>query len=287
MSNITRSLHVLHAPDDSTTAAENPRLWRGPSREYRLLLIPIIPANRSISRNWKCFKCEGGGLVRSSNSRRSHACASDASKPAKKFAAKPDYGSLGSVAVQSRSTRSYSPHENTEQNVFNVVPDVYKIGEAHPRLDGCDDLHLHQERAMKHSSNSCNINPAELPFSGRALDSTDSYRKFSGTSKSLKESLMSNQSHALDLDHTEIPNTPTQRSSQLTIPSPLLNLHGSAAEEESLPVYSILHVEPTTPERVTFGTVLCTVCHKQRLLAKSGNTTPVWYVFASILIHKV
>jgi hypothetical protein len=293
MSNIIRSLRVLHAPDNSTTAAENPHFLREPIREYRLLLVLIITANRLISQNWKCFKCEGGNLGPSSKSRKLHARASDASEPAMKVAARPDCASLDSVSIQSRSTKSCRSDENTEQNVSNVVSAVHKSGDTHPPLNGFDDeclgidQHLRQDHAVEHSLNFLNVNPTELPFSGRSVDSTDSRRKFSDTNKSLDRSPISNQPHIIDSERTEVPNTPTQRSSQHNIPSPLLNLCGGPTEQDPLPSDGSLNIEPTPPARISFGTVLCTVCHKQRLLAKLGNTKAVWYVFASVLVHQV
>jgi hypothetical protein len=197
------------------------------------------------------------------------------------LAARLPFASLDSVPVHSRSTKSCRASENTEQ-VFNVVADIHKHGDAHHPSDNnggqCRDTDQvsYQARAAKHSLNLETLNPLHHVISGGSLDSTDFHRGFTSPSKSLDKSPISDQANPVGPERTEVPNTPTQQSSQLHIPSPLLNLRGGATQEDIVPSAGSLYIEPTPPARITFGTVLCTVCHKQRLLAKSGNTKAIW-----------
>ena len=75
-------------------------------------------------------------------------------------------------------------------------------------------------------------------------------------------------------EHLEVPNTPTQRSSQLNIPEPPLQQphyvqasSGVSALESSAPVHK------RTP-----SIALCSVCRKQTILAHPGDKSPQWYV---------
>lgn len=207
-----------------------------------------------------------------------HARASDAFGPAMKTAARPLSASLNSVPVHSLSTRT---SENAEQ-IPNKVPDLHNHGDAHVPADECGDQrkstdqHLHQELAAKYSSDGSTVTPSDEVISGCSLNSADSHRKFSGASKSPNKSPISGHVNTACPERIEVSNTPTQRSTQLNKPSSLVDLGCAATQEVVLRGGGSPHVQPTPPARITFGTVLCTVCQKQSLLAKSGSKNAVW-----------
>jgi hypothetical protein len=195
-----------------------------------------------------------------------------------KVAARPLFASLQSVPVQSLPTKAC---DNTEQTPTKV-PDLQRHGDVHLLADDCGhqrksaNQRLHQELAAKHSADWSTLAPPDDIISGGCLDYTASDHIFSGPSKSLIKSPISGHVNTASLERTEVPNTPPQRSSQLNIPSSLIDLGGAVTEGTVVPSDGPLHVEPTPPAKVTFGTVLCTVCHKQRLLARIGSTKAVW-----------
>jgi hypothetical protein len=83
-------------------------------------------------------------------------------------------------------------------------------------------------------------------------------------------------------ERTEVPNTPTQRSSQLNIPSPVLNTHGGASEKvpgsgSGSDDESVL-IERNPPPRSVPATksTLCSICKSMHVLAKSGNGNATW-----------
>jgi hypothetical protein len=243
-----------------------------------LLLVFITAANMSLSQNWRCFECEGGDLRGTSKIRKLHARAAGAFEPAMKVAARPLFASLQSVPVQSPSTKAC---ENTEQIPIKV-PDLHRHGDVHLLADECGherksaNQRLHQELAAKRSADWSTLTPPDNIISGGWLDYTVSHQNFSGPSKSLIKSPISGHANTVSLERTEVPKTPTQRSSQLNIPSSLIDLGGAVTEDTVVPGNGPLHIEPTPPAKVTFDTVLCTVCHKQRLLARTGSTKAVW-----------
>jgi hypothetical protein len=207
-----------------------------------------------------------------------HARASDAFEPAMKVAARPLPGSLNPVPVHSLSTKTT---DNAEQ-IPNKVPDPHKNGDAHVPADDCGDQrkstdrHLHQELSAKRSLDGSTVTPSDEVISACSLNSADSHRRFSGASKSPNKSPISGHVNTACPERIEVPNTPTQRSSQLNIPSSLVDLGCDATQEVVLRGGGSPYVEPTPPTRITFATVLCNVCHKQRLLAKSGIKSAVW-----------
>jgi hypothetical protein len=84
-------------------------------------------------------------------------------------------------------------------------------------------------------------------------------------------------------ERTEVPNTPTQRSSQFNIPSPVLKIHyggasekvpgsGSGSDDESI------LIEPNPPPRSVPATksTLCSICKSMHVLAKSENGNAIW-----------
>ncbi|OAK99702.1 hypothetical protein IQ06DRAFT_348238 [Phaeosphaeriaceae sp. SRC1lsM3a] len=81
------------------------------------------------------------------------------------------------------------------------------------------------------------------------------------------------QSQSL-LGRSEIPNTPTQRSSQIKEHSPAVHAEADTlGDMQALDDASTL-IEASPYEKTTFKTTLCSACLKQHVLAKSG-TTPV------------
>lgn len=77
-------------------------------------------------------------------------------------------------------------------------------------------------------------------------------------------------------ERTEVPNTPTQHSSQLVIPD-------SAPEDQ--PQYSVGAgfgtVSPLTKSSqsgsIASSTVLCSICRKQRIFTKNSSDNVIWY----------
>lgn len=88
--------------------------------------------------------------------------------------------------------------------------------------------------------------------------------------------LMSDQSSMREIERTEIPNTPTQRSSQLNIPSSTLEFRTRATDEVADSNSSSLPSESGRPRTITALTVLCLRCQTQRVLARKDIAEVMW-----------
>jgi hypothetical protein len=201
-----------------------------------------------------------------------HARASGTFEPATKAAARPLFAPLQSVPVQLLSTEAC---EITQQIPFQV-PDLHRHGDVHlpaakrGHSDKSAHQHLYQELAAKHSADLSTLTPPDDIITGCCLDLF--HQNISGLSKSPIKSPISAHADTMSPRRTEVPNTPAQHSSQLNIPSSLIDPGGAMTEDDVVPGDGALHVESTPLAKVTFGTVLCNVCHKQRLLARTGST---------------
>jgi hypothetical protein len=140
----------------------------------------------------------------------------------------------------------------------------WKDGTADFRQDKDNDLDEHSRRAKPSSM--------EIGFTIFSVDDADVVDPH-GLSQN---SLMSHQASVHDIERTEIPNTPTQRSSQLDIPNSILYFRTRATEEVAEANSSSLPSDSGRPRTITALTVLCSRCQTQRVLAKKDIAEVIW-----------
>jgi hypothetical protein len=98
------------------------------------------------------------------------------------------------------------------------------------------------------------------------------YQKNLTSSKDLSNSAVSIRFNVHGTERTEVPNTPTQRSSQLDIPSSTLGPRFGMTEWRFETDGSSILIEPKQlTSNTAFMTALCSVCQKQRVPANRDN----------------
>jgi hypothetical protein len=85
----------------------------------------------------------------------------------------------------------------------------------------------------------------------------------------------------------EVPNTPTQRSSQLNMPEPIPILRCDTDMEATSPNDNSMLFDPNPPVKTACTTTLCSVCQTQRVLAKKDNTEVLWYVAQPVTVINI
>lgn len=169
----------------------------------------------------------------------------------------------------SRSARKAALHD-----LGHTTWDVHEVSDGPSPLDGRRDgndmqLHLqHQLARTRVSTLSGPYDDAELT-TGKAVATNKGIdeRQASRSNFPAKGS----KSDACVDDRTEIPNTPTQRSSQIESNESAANIqHLTLADIARRDNTSFVIEQPRT-EKVTHTPVLCVACRKQHVLSKEAH----------------
>ncbi|EAT87682.1 hypothetical protein SNOG_05291 [Parastagonospora nodorum SN15] len=159
-----------------------------------------------------------------------------------------------------------------------VKPPVHTQNGASISLDGCAEDQDNADESV------CLRTPAKNFFETKALDSVDFgaleeeiidqelLEEAVLPSNTPNEASMCQLFNVEDIEVIEVPNTPTQRSSQLYTPEPMPILHSGADSEATSPDDSSLLIEPKSHAKVASTTAFCSICQTQRVLAKKGST---------------
>jgi len=164
---------------------------------------------------------------------------------------------------------------------------VHTQNDASISLDGCGE---DQDNA---NNLACLRNPAESLSETEAPDSAyhGDLEESNNGRELLEEAVLSNHEpdeasmrlplNVEDSEVIEVPNTPTQRSSQLYKHEPMPILRSGADAEATSPDDSSMLIEPRSYAKVASTTAFCSVCRTQRVLAKKGSTEVLWYASQS------
>ncbi|KAF1922052.1 hypothetical protein BDU57DRAFT_70272 [Ampelomyces quisqualis] len=132
---------------------------------------------------------------------------------------------------------------------------------------------MHQENMVIFDATAPASALSHLALLDSSTDHANLYQTLTDTRKVISKSFPSAKMDVDIPERTEVPNTPTQRSSQLNISSPALHPRGGASWTSPQRDDSML-IEPVPRAKIASKTVLCSVCQHQRLLAKEGSTKP-------------
>lgn len=88
--------------------------------------------------------------------------------------------------------------------------------------------------------------------------------------------IVPNESSQRGVERTEIPNTPTQRSSQLDVQSTIAESRDQTTDKVVELNSSSLPSEPSRLQAITAATTLCSWCQKQRVLARKDMVEVIW-----------
>jgi hypothetical protein len=165
--------------------------------------------------------------------------------------------------ARSHSIESRRVQEFAEQQISNIIHGAYENNESTAFLDGCAD------QDKKGDSKESMLFAPNYGIPGDALNV-----KEDSNLEIFNSSMLPNQSTASDgimpcfAERTEVPNTPTQRTSQFDLPSPSPKLKGGVNAETPGLDESSTPIEPRRLATTVFTAVLCSVCQKQRVFAK-------------------
>jgi hypothetical protein len=177
--------------------------------------------------------------------------------------------------ARSHSIESRRVQEFAEQQISNIIHAAYENNESTAFLDGCADqdkkgvMCLHKEHSDKFDSKESMLFAPNYGIPGDALNV-----KEDSNLEIFNSSMLPNQSTASDgimpcfAERTEVPNTPTQRTSHFDLPSPSPKLKGGVNAETPGLDESSTPIEPRRLATTVFTAVLCSVCQKQRVFAK-------------------
>jgi hypothetical protein len=161
----------------------------------------------------------------------------------------------------------------------NVPTDLLGYDDPPISLDGYTDRSgLGREiprpsRIIEHVSKK---SASGLPIAVATNSSSNELDPQATPTESSKDAIEAPSPRMLDVNEgelVEIPNTPTQRSSPLEIPGPMLELHRSKIEETD---DISLIVGLKSPAKIARITELCSMCQKQRVLTRRGSIDVVW-----------
>jgi hypothetical protein len=187
------------------------------------------------------------------------------------------------IVPQPELSTPQKAHAHIDELAAPVKPPVYKQNGASISLDGCTE---DQDNADEYA---CLRTPANHFFDTKTPDSADygALGKEIIDQELLEEAVLpSNTPNEAsmrqlfnfgDSEAIEVPNTPTQRSSQLYMHEPMPILHSGADIEATSPDDSSLLIEPKSHAKVASTTAFCSICQTQRVFAKKGSTEVIWY----------
>jgi hypothetical protein len=182
-------------------------------------------------------------------------------------------------AQETMDTECENSHGAAKRQDPNVRRDLLGQDDLPTSLDGCSDPSgrvgeiLNPLRITEHVSKT---SASGLPIAVATKSSSEELGLQATFTESSKDAVGSPLSCMPDVDGgelVEIPNTPTQRSSQSQIPESVPELHGSRVEETD---DISLDVWLKSSAKIARTTELCSMCQKQRVLARRGSIDVVW-----------
>jgi hypothetical protein len=173
-----------------------------------------------------------------------------------------------------------------------VKPSVHPQYGASISLDGCgeDQDNANHSTCLRNTAEHLSETEApESAYHGDLEESTNGQELLEEAILSNNEPTEASMRLPLDVEDsevTEVPNTPTQRSSQLYKYEPMPILRSGADVEATSPDDSSMLIGPRSYAKVASTTAFCSVCRTQRVLAKKGSTEVLWYASQpSIMIY--
>jgi hypothetical protein len=230
-------------------------------------------------RTWRCFKCLGGE-AKSAKSRRSLASLTNSHEPNRLNPTERRAGvSRHTVDAQETTIRREATRVAAERKDLIARKSSLEYNGSPASLDGCVNQ-LERAREIVHPSQTIeHVSKMSTPGSSIFVATQSSSKKlnlYATTTEPSKDAIMAPASHMSGVDRgelTEIPNTPTQRSSQRQTPEPVPEPHGSRVKEtNAIPLIN----GPKSSAKTTLITGLCSLCHKQRVLARRGSIDVIW-----------
>jgi hypothetical protein len=256
--------------------------------------ISLLVSADQIRQRWRCFRCLGCGRKSTPRLTTSHSKLSDS---AASFVKRPSLVSNHSF-LQSSSQRLFAPdkpmyarsksiesrrvQEFAEQQISNILHDAYEDDEPATFLDGCADQHKKGDVCLL-KEHSDEINPKDstsfAPSSSLLGDAMEVEKVYNvetfSSSMSPDQPIASDPIMQCFAERTEVPNTPTQRTSQFDLPSSSPKLKDGVFTEILGLNKGTTPIEPKGLANTAFTAVLCSLCQKQRVFAKKG-TSATW-----------
>lgn len=152
---------------------------------------------------------------------------------------------------------------------------VRPLSDSHDNRCGGVGEHVQQKDVATFDTTTPAADSSNLVLLDGSTGHANPYKAFIDTRTVLNRPFPSAQTNAEIPERTEVPDTPTQRSSQLNNSSPAPHLWGGADWSPSQGDDSML-TEPIARAHIAIETVACSVCRNQRLLAKEGSTKAIW-----------
>jgi hypothetical protein len=253
-------------------------------------MISLWGGTDEISRHWKCFKCLSGGSRHASKLKASNVPNSDSSTP---LPIKATLGNVFTVPPKAMDLKLQSIMPSSPRTSTGNVPAVPPTVEHENVPSASEDRSNQQEATVGYSDRNhdaksdTGISVLAFPKHGSpnvSLSHVALVQTSSATSEVRKSPLACDQVDVDTPERTEVPNTPTQRSSQLNILSPVLKIRDGAREEGLGSDDESILVEPNPQPRSAPRTTLCSICKKLRILAKFGDANAIWYVAVPVCI---
>lgn len=146
-------------------------------------------------------------------------------------------------------------------------------------LDACVDQHervvetVHLARNIEHVSKLSASSPPVTEAIKPSSNGSISQAKPTLSRQDAIEVPAQRTSDRVQGELVEVPNTPTQRSSQLNIPEPMPGLRGDRSEE---PDEISMLIDLKSSVKIARMTELCSLCQEKRVLAKRGKANIIW-----------
>jgi hypothetical protein len=273
------SLPAMFVKDFTTTVVVSLPLWTELNCKFSLRSVfSVVTDGRR--HTWKCFKCLGVEAKGATQSGKSFHPLSDASSQAQLTAAVKGRPSALSenIVPQPELRKPPNPRERIEQRVSHARRHAYGQNGAQMSFNGRGN---HQNSAdgpepLKSYMEYLPETKTSVSASCRALQSEIGRRESSlGPIQASNESNIATIYHSLNVEDEElieVPNTPTQRSSQFYVPEPMPIRSSGVDAEAASPDDSSILIEPRSSVKTASTTVLCLICQTQRVLAEKGNT---------------
>lgn len=173
-------------------------------------------------------------------------------------------------------------HEFTEEQRSNILLGAYDHHKTPSLVGFCDgqrrksDVCRSQYSSSERNGKFMTSNFSNHKVTVEHLKDKGASQKNPTSSKDFSNSAVSDRFNIYGTERTEIPNTPTQRSSQLDIPSSTLRPRFGMTEERFETDGSSVPIEPKQlTSNTAFMAALCSVCQKQRVPTNRDNGA-VW-----------
>jgi hypothetical protein len=169
-----------------------------------------------------------------------------------------------SVGSRLQSIESCRVRDFAEQQISNILNDA----KVPAYLDACAE---NDEKGEPNAKRLIMFS-REIVSSSSSLNVKSTNLKLLDSEKQPDKSAVSRRIESCLAERTEIPNTPTQRSSQFDTRNSVLKLKDDMSEENTGSDESSVSVGAERLSNIAVTAALCSVCQKQRVLVKQGHT---------------